>query len=552
MKNSINKKLSIGFGLCLLLIVIVVGFNYIALQKLEKLYHETLIRSEHMELATDAQHIGKEMYQVISDAVINRNLAQSEREWATSKKESLIMLSAVDKAVETPQERARVSEAKQEIENIIRIYESEMLPLIRTGATVPGPLSDVDAQLDKRIAAIDHALQRVAQSMSDKNRKAEREYYAVLKNMHRFGLMISLAGVLAVLVVMSLAARQIVRPLIEITGAAREIKKGNYLVGLKHTSRDEIGVLSDAFRDMSHQVEKRTFELQQEIGERKKAEQSLQEAGIELEKRVAERTRELSETNDRLKEEITERVRLQQQLFEAKKLESIGQLAGGVAHEVRNPLNAILSITEALFREKNIENNPEFEPYIKHIRTQVTRLAQLMNDLLDLGKVIPAANLQPVSLHKLCCDTITLWKSSGSAANNQIVLECIDPPDHQFVMSDCMKLQQVFFNLMENAAQHNPPTGCVRFSILGADSPECEPGMAVVRISDQGRGIAPDKISRIFDPFYSDRKGGTGLGLALVRHFIDNMGGTVRIWNNDPAPGCTAEVRIPRAREEQS
>jgi signal transduction histidine kinase len=280
------------------------------------------------------------------------------------------------------------------------------------------------------------------------------------------------------------------------------------------------------------------------------AEQSLLKARDELEQRVSERTRELSDTNTILTREIAERALLEKKLIDAKKLESIGQLAGGVAHEVRNPLNAILSITEALFREDGIKGNPEYVPYIQHIRTQVTRLALLMNDLLDLGKAIPASNLLPVPLYRLCSETITLWKSSGSATNKQIVLECNVPPDHLLVRTDSIKLQQVFFNLIENAAQHNPPSSSVRFCIIGAESPDNIQNMAVVRISDQGSGIAPDRIERIFDPFYSDRKGGTGLGLALVKHFIESMGGQVRIGNNDPPPGCTAEVHIPLSREE--
>src|SRR6266702_4239710 len=155
MKNSIKKKLAAGFALCLLLIVAVVGFNFFALRKLENLYLETLTRSEHLQLARHSQNIGKEMYQIIANAVINRDLAQSDREWLVCKKESLEMLRNVDKTIETPQERANVREAERAINDIIRIYEQEMLPLIRGGAKVPGPLSDVDAQLDKGIIAID-------------------------------------------------------------------------------------------------------------------------------------------------------------------------------------------------------------------------------------------------------------------------------------------------------------------------------------------------------------------------------------------------------------
>lgn len=304
MKNSINKKLAGGFGLCLLLIVAVVGFNYTALRKLESLYQETLKRSGNVDLSMHSQHIGKEMYQIIADTVINRDLDKSERDWLACKKESLEMLRKVDAAAENPEEKADVREAEQAINDIIRIYELEMLPLVRKGATVPGPLSVVDAQLDKRITAIYQALVRVAQSMSEKNRRAEGEYKVVLKQTYGFGLLISLAGVLAVIVSIILVTRQIVGPLTEITGAALEIKKGNYLVGLKHKSHDEIGVLSDAFRDMSQQVEKRTLELQtsndrlqKEIYERRQAEEEINRLNALLEQRVMERTEQLLISN---------------------------------------------------------------------------------------------------------------------------------------------------------------------------------------------------------------------------------------------------------------
>lgn len=239
-------------------------------------------------------------------------------------------------------------------------------------------------------------------------------------------------------------------------------------------------------------------------------------------------------------QDITEQRQLERQLSQARMLESIGQLAAGVAHEVRNPLNAILSITEALFKEKEIETNPEFEPYLQHIRTQVKRLAHLMNELLDLGKPVPASSLHPTPLYALCRETVTLWKSSGSAPNKGVVLTSDQAAAECCVMADSMRLQQVFFNLLENAGYHTPPDTKIIFQLNEGDT-----GDAIVRIIDAGSGIAQDKMERIFDPFYSDRKGGTGLGLALVKHFIEHMGGSVRIWNNEQTPGCIAEIRIP-------
>jgi PAS domain S-box-containing protein len=286
-----------------------------------------------------------------------------------------------------------------------------------------------------------------------------------------------------------------------------------------------------------------------DIDEQKTAEAELQKIRTQQEQQILERTSDLSEINILLRREIVERELLEKQLLSAKRLEAIGQIAGGVAHEVRNPLNAILTITEALFKEKEIENNPEFEPFIHHIRTQVNRLVHLMNDLLDLGRTIPSNNLQPISLYNLCRESLDLWKSTGMANNKQGLLtsDCDDISIH--VLADAIKLQQVFFNLLENAGHHTKDGDKIMIRIMGLQ-PEQTDNMAVVQVIDQGSGIPEEKLSHVFDPFYTDRKGGTGLGLALVKHFTENMGGTVQIWNNNPPPGCTVEVRIPKQQRE--
>jgi len=286
-----------------------------------------------------------------------------------------------------------------------------------------------------------------------------------------------------------------------------------------------------------------------DIDLQKEAEHKLNIIQLGLENQISERTKDLTEINSLLRIEISERKQLERLLLAAKRLEAIGQIAGGVAHEVRNPLNAILTITEALFREKEVASNPEFEPFIHHIRTQVNRLVHLMNDLLDLGRTIPAADLQPTPLYEICRETLVLWKSTGMSKNKRAILSSDSDDTSIQVLADGPKLQQVFFNLLENAGHHTPEGSMITF-MLTRSSPETSNGMAVVQIIDQGPGIAEDKLPHVFDPFYTDRKGGTGLGLALVRHFIENMGGSVQITNNSPSPGCTAEVHIPLYREE--
>jgi PAS domain S-box-containing protein len=237
--------------------------------------------------------------------------------------------------------------------------------------------------------------------------------------------------------------------------------------------------------------------------------------------------------------DVTEERRLERELFKAKKMEIIGQLAGGVAHEVRNPLNAILSISEALFREEEIADNPEFVPYLQHMRAQVGRLSKLMSDLLDLGKPVKPANIHTVSLHEVCASSVDLWKMTEAANAHSVTFACDDAATEPWVNADSERLQQVFLNLMDNAAQHSSEGAGIVITTERTDE-----RTVAVRVRDEGKGIAPEKIERVFDPFFTTRSGGTGLGLALVKHFIESMGGAARIFNNEPPPGCTAELLL--------
>jgi PAS domain S-box-containing protein len=236
--------------------------------------------------------------------------------------------------------------------------------------------------------------------------------------------------------------------------------------------------------------------------------------------------------------DITELSILETKLREAQTLEAIGRLAGGVAHEVRNPLNAILSISEALFNEPEIKGNRSYEPYIKHIRIQVNRLSNLMRDLLELGKPIVSSNMNAVPLHQACQEILNIWTSTETALDHpvRILFDC--GSEGPIVLVDIVRFQQVLINLLDNAAQHSPLGSTIDVRIV--ETPESQ---AIIQITDCGTGIPMEKINRIFDPFFTTRKGGIGLGLSIVRHIVENMGGVVTVRNNDK-PGCTAEIKL--------
>ena len=326
-KSSIAVKLAGGFGICLLLMAALVGSNVRALQSMGRLYQETLQHSADMELAADAQHIGTNLQVVINNAITNRNLQQSALDWTAAKKMFLEKIVKVAMVADTPREQSEIRRAQAAFDDLVSIYEQEMLPLLAKEAWVPGPLSAIDARIDAKVETISLALHSIAKEESDENLRASREFNDVLAETIRSELIISLAGVIAAIVISILSIRRIVRPLSEVTGAAREMERGNYHVDVKHFSDDETGILANAFRSMAGQVEKRTTELEEsnkklrhEVAIRTLAEDEIRRLNAELEQRVSERTADLAATVISLEQEAGQRSKAEGALRESEKL----------------------------------------------------------------------------------------------------------------------------------------------------------------------------------------------------------------------------------------
>jgi PAS domain S-box-containing protein len=235
--------------------------------------------------------------------------------------------------------------------------------------------------------------------------------------------------------------------------------------------------------------------------------------------------------------------RMDSELQRAQRMKVLGQLTSGVAHEVRNPLNAILAISEAL--HEDLRDDPEHGEYLAQIRVQVDRLSRLMRELLDLGKPIRESDLRIEPLRAVCASAIDLWKQTGSYPEHPVCMVDPSEPKDLSVLCDSAKIQQVLLNLLDNAAEHSSPGSDISVTIS-------EPQIGTVRVSviDQGIGVSPEGLQQIFEPFFTTRKGGTGLGLSIVRNIVEMHGGKVRMMNNDSVPGCTVEFTL-RLRSRQ-
>ncbi len=234
-------------------------------------------------------------------------------------------------------------------------------------------------------------------------------------------------------------------------------------------------------------------------------------------------------------QDITHELEREEELRRTRDLQTIGVIAGGVAHEVRNPLFAIQTVVTALANK--LKGQPEFGEYVHHIMDQTNRLNQLMNDLLSLGRPVETGAFKPLLLRDVIEQSIQALAPAWPDASARCLVEV--PEDSMPVLGAQEKLVQVAVNLIQNAFSFSPGGEKVRVRVWHDSGETC------LSVSDQGPGIPEALFPKLFMPFASKRKEGTGLGLAIVHKIVLAHGGTITAANNDPPPGATFTVRLP-------
>jgi len=230
---------------------------------------------------------------------------------------------------------------------------------------------------------------------------------------------------------------------------------------------------------------------------------------------------------------------LHEQLQRQETLSRIGALVAAVAHEVRNPLFAISSTLDAM--RARLGDTPEIQRYFPVLGAQVDRLTLLMRELLDYGK--PAVlTLESVELAPFV--DLVLDMARGLAEAGEVRLERVVAPGLPPMRADRLRAAQVLHNLLANAVQHSARGGAVALHV--ASTPSGERQMVEFLVLDRGPGFAAGEESRIFEPFYSRRRGGTGMGLALAHRLAHDHGGEITAANRDGGGACL-RVTFPSA-----
>lgn len=236
-------------------------------------------------------------------------------------------------------------------------------------------------------------------------------------------------------------------------------------------------------------------------------------------------------------QDITKRAELEASLRQSEMMSLLGSLVAGVAHEVRNPLFGISSILDAF--ETRFSDRTEYQRYTNVLRDEIGRLTVLMEELLEYGKPF-RGELYLVAIEELITRSLRACLPSANVADVNLGSK-IDESLPK-IRIDRRRLSKVFVNLIENAIQHSPSGTAV---IVEAGK-VVEGGNEWVQcaIKDSGPGILPEDMAKIFEPFYSKRRGGTGLGLAIAQRIMQEHGGKL-IPGNNPEGGACMIARFP-------
>jgi signal transduction histidine kinase len=355
-----------------------------------------------------------------------------------------------------------------------------------------------------------------------------------------------------------LLSRVLVKPLKDLVRLTQKISEGDFSQTIERTPKDvtfknEIGQLISSFNRMIERLKENQESIENYLNSLESANKKLKQA--------------------------------QEELIRSEKLASIGRFAAGVAHEVGNPLGAILGYTSILEREDI--HREEAQDYLKRIEKEIERINRILRELLDFSK--PSKfEIRDVEVNTVLENTLSLLSHQKTFKNIETQLEL--EPDLPMIKGDESQLSQVFINILLNAIDAMPNGGYLKIQTenfvveryLGDDFQPIYPPrrkgdpmesdysrlrksdpfsalftkflkedrLVKIRISDTGVGIEPDNLERIFDPFFTTKEPdkGTGLGLSVSLSIIESMNGRIRV-ESEIGKGSAFEIYFPASKQ---
>ncbi|MFK4998504.1 ATP-binding protein [Bacillus sp. N9] len=229
--------------------------------------------------------------------------------------------------------------------------------------------------------------------------------------------------------------------------------------------------------------------------------------------------------------DITELKEKTNQIKQLDKLGAVGQLAAGIAHEIRNPLTSVKGFVQLLSEETNSK-------YSQIITSEIERIEFIMNEFLVLAKPQQEMRLKSEKINNIVKDVISFMNPEALLHNVEIVKEFNEAPP---VFCESKQIKQVIINMIKNAIEAMPIGGTIH--IKTATLPN---GYAAIEIIDEGIGIAKERLKRLREPFYSNKEKGTGLGVMICYKIIEDHGGTIQFTSKEGL-GTKVQIFLPPA-----
>jgi signal transduction histidine kinase/response regulator RpfG family c-di-GMP phosphodiesterase len=380
-----------------------------------------------------------------------------------------------------------------------------------------------------------------------------RAQYPLAARIQRYVLILGaamLGGLLVALLVSSWLQSAVTRPIRALTTAVNKVIVGrDFSTRVLKSTEDEVGSLVDAFNDMLREVgqratavEQSNLALQREMHERALAQDALRDLNATLEHRIAERTAELG--------------RAHEQLRQSQKLEAVGQLTGGVAHDFNNVLQVIMSNLQML--QMTSAGNPEAQRRLEAASFAADRGAKLSSQLLAFARRQPLKPLS-VNLDRVLRGMDELLRR---ALGETIHVETVVTGGLWTTLVDPHQLENVILNLSINARDAMDGAGRLTLELGNAmlddtyvaNERDVPAGQYVMlAISDTGCGMPPEVLDRAFEPFFTTKREGegTGLGLSMAYGFVKQSHGHIRIYS-EVGSGTSIKIYLPRCHQPET